>query len=190
MEGIESAIASQAQVTVALADAMVSVVDGQVGMTTVDEHIVKMLRAADRSIVPAVNKIDGQAGECLAAEFWRLGLGEPYSISAMHGGGVGDLLDVAPNKLRRAEKTPGYLTPSGLRRVALVGRPNVGKSSLLNQLAYEKRTVVNDLAGTMCDPVGEIVNIDGEDWLSINTAGIKRRQHKFTGAGYYSPLHT
>ena len=190
VEGIESAIASQAQVAVTLADAVVFVVDGQVGMTTTDERIVKMLRAAGKPIVLAVNKIDDQASEYLAAEFWKLGLGEPYSISAMHGRGVGDLLDVALDKLKQAEKTSGYLTPSGLRRVALVGRPNVGKSSLLNQLAREERAVVNDLAGTTRDPVDEIVNIDGEDWLFIDTAGIKRRQHKLTGAEYYSSLRT
>ena len=190
VEGIESAIASQAQVAVTLADAVVFVVDGQVGMTTTDERIVKMLRAAGKPVVLAVNKIDDQASEYLAAEFWKLGLGEPYSISAMHGRGVGDLLDVALDKLKQAEKTSGYLTPSGLRRVALVGRPNVGKSSLLNQLAREERAVVNDLAGTTRDPVDEIVNIDGEDWLFIDTAGIKRRQHKLTGAEYYSSLRT
>ena len=190
VEGIESAIASQAQVAVTLADAVVLVVDGQVGMTTTDERIVKMLRASGKPVVLAVNKIDDQSSEYMAAEFWKLGLGEPYAISAMHGRGVGDLLDVALDKLRSAEKTSGYLTPSGLRRVALVGRPNVGKSSLLNQLARSERAVVNDLAGTTRDPVDEIVSIDGEDWLFIDTAGIKRRQHKLTGAEYYSSLRT
>lgn len=190
VEGIESAIASQAQVAVTLADAVVFVVDGQVGMTTTDERIVKMLRASGKPVVLAVNKIDDNASEYLAAEFWKLSLGEPYSISAMHGRGVGDLLDVALGKLKEAEKASGYLTPSGLRRVALVGRPNVGKSSLLNQLARSERAVVNDLAGTTRDPVDEIVDIDGEDWLFIDTAGIKRRQHKLTGAEYYSSLRT
>lgn len=190
VEGIESAIASQAQVAVHLADAVVLVVDGQVGMTTTDERIVKMLRAAGKPVVLAVNKIDDQASEYMAAEFWKLGLGEPYAISAMHGRGVGDLLDVALDTLQKAEKTSGFLTPSGLRRVALVGRPNVGKSSLLNQLAHEERSVVNDLAGTTRDPVDEIITIDGEDWLFIDTAGIKRRQHKLSGAEYYSSLRT
>lgn len=139
-------------------------------------------------VVLAVNKIDDQASEYLAAEFWKLGLGEPYSISAMHGRGVGDLLDVALDKLKQAEKTSGYLTPSGLRRVALVGRPNVGKSSLLNQLAREERAVVNDLAGTTRDPVDEIVNIDGEDWLFIDTAGIKRRPATSSQARNIIPL--
>lgn len=190
VEGLESAIASQAQVAVNLADAVVFVVDGQVGLTSTDERIVKMLRAAGKPVVLAVNKIDDQASEYMAAEFWKLGLGEPYAISAMHGRGVGDLLDVALDTLQKAEKTSGFLTPSNLRRIALVGRPNVGKSSLLNQLAHEERAVVNDLAGTTRDPVDEIISIDGEDWLFIDTAGIKRRQHKLSGAEYYSSLRT
>lgn len=190
VEGIDSAIASQAQIAVELADAVVFVVDGQVGLTNTDERIVRMLRAAGKPVVVAVNKVDDQASEYTAAEFWKLGLGEPYPISAMHGRGVGDLLDAAMQALRNAERTSGFLTPSHLRRVALVGRPNVGKSSLLNQLAHEERAVVNDLAGTTRDPVDEIVQIDGDDYLFIDTAGIKRRQHKLSGAEYYSSLRT
>ena len=190
VEGIDSAIASQAEVAVNLADAVVLVVDGQVGLTDTDERIVKMLRASGKPITLAVNKVDDRESEYLAAEFWKLGLGEPYAVSAMHGRGVGELLDTALDSLRKAEKTSGYLTPSGLRRVALVGRPNVGKSSLLNQLAHEDRTVVNDLAGTTRDPVDEIIDIDGEVWLFIDTVGIKRRQHKLKGAEYYSSLRT
>ncbi|WP_227484904.1 GTPase [Bifidobacterium longum] len=102
----------------------------------------------------------------------------------MHGRGVGDLLDVALDKLKQAEKTSGYLTPSGLRRVALVGRPNVGKSSLLNQLARGRTCRGQRFGRHYAHPVDEIVNIDGEDWLFIDTAGIKRRQHKLTGAEY------
>ncbi|WP_288273043.1 bifunctional cytidylate kinase/GTPase Der [uncultured Bifidobacterium sp.] len=190
VEGIDSAIASQAQIAVELADAVVFVVDGQTGLTQTDERIVRMLRSAGKPVVVAVNKIDDQMSEYMAAEFWKLGLGEPYPISAMHGRGVGDLLDAALDALRNAERTSGFLTPSHLRRVALVGKPNVGKSSLLNQLAHEERSVVNDLAGTTRDPVDEIVTIDGEDYLFIDTAGIKRRQHKLSGAEYYSSLRT
>lgn len=190
VEGIDSAIASQAEVAVGLADAVVLVVDGQVGLTNTEERIVKMLRGSGKPVTLAVNKIDDAESEYLAAEFWKLGLGEPHAISAMHGRGVGDLLDAALDSLKAAEKTSGFLTPSGLRRVALVGRPNVGKSSLLNQLAREERAVVSDLAGTTRDPVDEVISIDGEDWLFIDTAGIKRRQHKLKGAEYYSSLRT
>ncbi|WP_270545507.1 bifunctional cytidylate kinase/GTPase Der [Bifidobacterium pseudocatenulatum] len=190
VEGIESAIASQAQIAVQLADAVVLVVDGQVGLTNTDERIVKMLRASGKPVTLAVNKVDDHESEYLTAEFWKMGLGEPYGISAMHGRGIGELLDAALDSLKKAEKTSGFLTPSHLRRVALVGRPNVGKSSLLNQLAHEERTVVNDLAGTTRDPVDEVVTVDGEDWLFIDTAGIKRRLHKLSGAEYFSSLRT
>ena len=156
VEGIESAIASQAQIAVQLADAVILVVDGLVGLTDTDERIVKMLRAAGKPVTLAVNKVDDRESEYLTAEFWKMGLGEPYGISAMHGRGIGELLDAALDSLKKAERTSGFLTPSHLRRVALVGRPNVGKSSLLNQLAHEERTVVNDLAGTTRDPVDEL----------------------------------
>ena len=140
VEGIESAIASQAQIAVQLADAVILVVDGLVGLTDTDERIVKMLRAAGKPVTLAVNKVDDRESEYLTAEFWKMGLGEPYGISAMHGRGIGELLDAALDSLKKAERTSGFLTPSHLRRVALVGRPNVGKSSLLNQLAHEERT--------------------------------------------------
>ena len=190
VEGIESAIASQAQIAVQLADAVILVVDGLVGLTDTDERIVRMLRAAGKPVTLAVNKVDDRESEYLTAEFWKMGLGEPYGISAMHGRGIGELLDAALDSLKKAEKTSGFLTPSHLRRVALVGRPNVGKSSLLNQLAHEERSVVNDLAGTTRDPVDEVVTVDGEDWLFIDTAGIKRRLHKLSGAEYFSSLRT
>ena len=190
VEGIDSSIAQQAQVAVRLSDAVIFLVDGQVGLTATDERIVSMLRAAGKPITLAVNKVDDARSEYLTAEFWKLGMGEPYGISAMHGRGVGDLLDAALNSLKKANKTSGFLTPQGLRRVALVGRPNVGKSSLFNHLAHEERAVVNDLAGTTRDPVDEVVRVDGEDWLFIDTAGIKRRPHKLTGAEYYSSLRT
>ena len=190
VEGIDSAIASQAQIAVELADSVIFVVDALTGLTQTDERIVKLLRQAGKPVTVAVNKIDAQISEYMAAEFWKLGLGEPYPISAMHGRGVGDLLDEAVAQMKSAEKTSGFLTPSHLRRVALVGRPNVGKSSLLNQLSHSERSVVNELAGTTRDPVDEIVTIDGEDYLFIDTAGIKRRQHKLSGAEYYSSLRT
>ncbi|MBT1178810.1 bifunctional cytidylate kinase/GTPase Der [Bifidobacterium vespertilionis] len=190
VEGLDSAIANQAEVAVRLADAVILVVDGHVGMTASDERIVKMLRSSGKPITLAVNKVDDGASEYLTADFWKLGMGEPMGISAMHGRGVGDLLDEALRKLDEANTASGTLTPTGLRRVALIGRPNVGKSSLLNQLAHQERSVVNDLAGTTRDPVDEIVDIDGEDWLFIDTAGIKRRLHKLSGAEYYSSLRT
>jgi GTP-binding protein len=190
VEGIDSAIASQAQIAVGLSDAVILVVDGQVGLTDTDERIVKMLRAAGKPVTVAVNKVDKGDQEYLSADFWSLGMGEPFGISAMHGRGVGDLLDDALGKLKKAEKTSGLLKDTNLRRIALVGRPNVGKSSLLNQLAHEDRSVVNDEAGTTRDPVDEEISLGGKQWLFIDTAGIKRRLHKVSGADYYSSLRT
>ncbi|MFR0557449.1 bifunctional cytidylate kinase/GTPase Der [Pseudoscardovia radai] len=190
VEGIDSAIASQAEIAVHLADAVILVVDGTVGLTASDSRIVSMLRSSGKPVTVAVNKIDTAEQEYITAEFWKLGLGEPMGISAMHGRGVGDLLDVALDKLKSADKTSGLLAPSSLRRVALIGRPNVGKSSLLNQLAHEERSVVDDYAGTTRDPVDEVVRLGGQDWLFIDTAGIKRRLHKLSGAEYYSSLRT
>ena len=190
VEGIESAIASQAQVAIGLADAVILVVDGTVGLTNTDSRIAAMLRASGKPVTVAVNKVDTLEAEYEAAEFWKLGLGEPQPISAMHGRAVGDLLDTALAMLEKAENRSGYLVPETLRRVALIGKPNVGKSSLLNELAHEARSVVHDEAGTTRDPVDEIVTIGNDDWLFIDTAGIKRRLHKQTGADYYSSLRT
>lgn len=190
VEGIDSAIADQATLAVQLSDAVILVVDGQVGLTDTDSRIVKMLRSAGKPVTVAVNKVDNNDEEYLTADFWSLGMGEPFSVSAMHGRGVGDLLDDAIAKLKKADKTSGLLKDTSLRRVALVGRPNVGKSSLLNQLAHEERSVVNDVAGTTRDPVDQEITLGGKKWLFVDTAGIKRRMHKISGAEYYSSLRT
>src|SRR5690606_20925572 len=116
---------------------------------------------------------------------WNLGLGEPYAVSALHGRGTGDLLDAAiaalPDELEEEA-----VIDNAPRRVALVGRPNVGKSSLLNQLAGSDRVVVNELAGTTRDPVDEIVEIGGKLWTLVDTAGIRRRVHQTSGADFYA----
>ncbi|WP_281666786.1 bifunctional cytidylate kinase/GTPase Der [Parascardovia denticolens] len=190
VEGIDSAIADQASIAMNMADAIIFVVDGTVGLTQTDDRIASLLRSSGKPVTVAVNKADSQAAEYAAAEFWRLGLGEPLPISALHGRGVGDLFDAAVNSLSTVEKLTGSLAASDLRRVALIGRPNVGKSSLLNQLAHENRSVVNDLAGTTRDPVDEVITTGDEKWLFIDTAGIKRRLHKQSGADYYSSLRT
>ena len=176
VEGIDSAIASQAQIAVQLADAVVLVVDGQVGMTATDERIVRMLRASGKPVTLAVNKVDDRESEYMAAEFWKLGLGEPYPISAMHGRGVGDLLDAALDNLRKAEKTSGFLTPSHLRRVALVGRPNVGKSSLVNCILGQQRVIVSSEAGTTRDAVDTPFENENGKYIFIDTAGLRRRR--------------
>jgi len=187
--GIDARVAQQAEVAVELADAVILVVDATVGTTDTDEQVVRMLRRSGRPVVLAANKVDGPAQEADASALWGLGLGEPYGISALHGRGVGDLLDAALAVLPETSAR-GELRPDGPRRVALVGRPNVGKSSLLNQLVGSERVVVDDVAGTTRDPVDELVMLGDEPWVLVDTAGIRRRVHQTSGADYYASLRT
>lgn len=187
--GIDAAVARQAEVAVELADAVVFVVDATVGATATDEHVVRLLRRAGKPVVLAANKVDGPRGEADAAALWSLGLGEPHPVSALHGRGTGDLLDAAMRKLP-LETQHGIARPDGPRRVALVGRPNVGKSSLLNKVAGSQRVVVDDTAGTTRDPVDELIELKGRTWWFVDTAGIRRRVHQTSGADFYASLRT
>src|SRR5690606_7855171 len=165
-----AAIAAQAEAAVATADVVLFVVEATVGATDVDEAAVRMLRRADKPVLLVANKADNQALELEAASLWPVGLGEPHPVAALHGRGSGDLLDAVlaalPAKVPEAEKPS-----AGPRRVALVGRPNVGKSSLLNRLVGEERAVVDPVAGTTVDPVDSLARIGGETWLLVDTAG-------------------
>ena len=148
-----------------------------------------MLRATKKPVMLVANKVDDVRQEPQAAELWSLGLGEPWPVSAVHGRGVADLLDkvltILPEVSAVAKEEVG-----GPRRVAILGRPNVGKSSLLNKTAGEERVVVNDLAGTTRDPVDEQVEIAGKFWRFVDTAGIRRRVHLAQGADFYATLRT
>ena len=189
-KGIHRRVAEQAELAVDVADAVVFVVDATVGMTSTDEAVVNLLRRKDRPVIVAANKVDDMVQEAEAASLWSLGFGYPYPVSAVHGRGVADLLDAALEVLP-AESAHGGLVPrGGPRRIALVGRPNVGKSSLLNKLAGSDRVVVDDLAGTTRDPVDELIELGGRLWRFVDTAGIRRRQHMAHGADYYASLRT
>jgi GTP-binding protein len=187
--GINASVAAQAEIAVDLADAVLFVVDATVGATSTDEHVVRMLRATKKPVILVANKVDDVRQEADAASLWSLGLGEPWAVSAVHGRGVADLLDkvltVLPEVSAVAKEEVG-----GPRRVAIIGRPNVGKSSLLNKTAGEERVVVNDLAGTTRDPVDEQVEIGGKFWRFVDTAGIRRRVHLAQGADFYATLRT
>lgn len=187
--GLAEQISLQAETAVSLADAVVFVVDAGVGITDADETVVKILRRSGKPVVLAANKVDDQRAEADAAGLWNLGLGEPYAVSALHGRGSGDLLDAVLAALPDAPPEQ-YDAPRGPRRVAIVGKPNVGKSSLLNQLAGEQRVVVDDVAGTTVDPVDEIVELGGRSWHFIDTAGIRRRVREASGHEYYASLRT
>ncbi|MCL1801144.1 MAG: bifunctional cytidylate kinase/GTPase Der [Promicromonosporaceae bacterium] len=187
--GIDAKVAEQAEIAILLADAVIFVVDATVGATDTDERVVRLLRKSGKPVVLAANKVDGPKAEADAAALWSLGLGEPHPISALHGRGTGDLLDAAMEVLP-TESEVGELRPFGPRRVALVGRPNVGKSSLLNKLAGENRVVVHEVAGTTRDPVDELIEIKGQPYWFVDTAGIRRRVHQTQGADFYASLRT
>ena len=188
VDGIAYRVAEQAEIAVELADVVMFVVDANVGITTTDEQLLKVLRRSQRPIVLVANKVDDQRGELEAAALWNLGLGEPFPVSALHGRGSGDLLDAVLAVLPAEGR--GAAVDHGPRRVALVGRPNVGKSSLLNRLAGETRVVVDDLAGTTRDPVDEKITLGGQEWTFVDTAGIRRRVLQSSGADYYASLRT
>lgn len=187
--GIDKSVAIQAEIAVELADAVLFVVDAMVGATSTDERVVKMLRASGKPVILVANKIDDARQEPEAASLWSLGLGEPYPCSAVHGRGVADLLDAAMKVLPKISNVAKEEI-GGPRRVALIGRPNVGKSSLLNRAVGSERAVVNELAGTTRDPIDEQVELGGKAWRFVDTAGIRRRVHLAQGADFYASLRT
>lgn len=188
-KGMAARVTEQAELAVSTADAVVFVVDATVGPQDIDEAVVKVLRRSGKPVVLAANKVDDQRTEGDAAALWQLGLGEPYPVSALHGRGSGDLLDAILATIPEAPAEP-VDSGGGPRRVAIVGKPNVGKSSLLNKLAGQHRVVVDEVAGTTVDPVDELVEVDGDIYRFIDTAGIRRRVKEAAGHEYYASLRT
>ena len=186
--GMMARVSAQAEQAVATADLVLFVVDGRTGATETDLVVSRTLRRAKRPVVLAVTKVDDERSESDAQELWSLGLGQPYPVSGLHGRGSGDLLDAMLEQLPDA---PTSEPPEGgPRRVALIGRPNVGKSSLLNRLTGEERAVVDSVAGTTIDPVDSLVELDGEVWRFVDTAGLRRRVHQASGMEFYASLRT
>jgi GTP-binding protein len=187
--GLAERIAAQAEIAIGLADAVLFVVDATVGITDTDAAVVKILRTSKKPVVLAANKVDDQRTEAEAYGLWNLGLGEPYCVSALHGRGSGDMLDAI---LAALPEPPAEVLGEvgGPRRIAIVGKPNVGKSSMLNQLAQEDRVVVDNVAGTTVDPVDELIELGGRTWRFIDTAGIRKRVKTASGHEYYASLRT
>lgn len=166
-------IRAQALVALREASAAVLVVDGQAGLNPLDMELASFLRRECKGVplFVAVNKCESDEGPLLAAEFWNLGIGEPMPVSAIHGTGTGDLLDgvVGVLPLVRGDEADGIVN------VAIVGRPNVGKSSLLNVIARNDRAIVSDIPGTTRDAIDELVKVHGTTYRLIDTAGIRRK---------------
>lgn len=182
-------VSDQARLAVDAADVILFVVDAKVGAVDTDAAVVEVLRRSRKPVVLAANKVDNQGSEADAAVLWSLGIGEPMPVSASHGRGSGDLLDAILDVLPSAP--PELLEEDrGPRRVALLGRPNVGKSSLLNRLAGEGRALVDTEPGTTRDPVDELVTLADRSWWFVDTAGIRRRANYDVGADYYAGLRT
>ncbi|OAA28614.1 GTP-binding protein [Frankia sp. EI5c] len=187
--GLAGRVAEQARAALDTADGVLFVIDTTVGATDADEAVARVLHRSGRPVILAANKVDDARTEADAAALWSLGLGEPYPVSALHGRGSGDLLDAVLAVLPEAPRER-FTEEDGPRRVALIGRPNVGKSSLLNKLVGSERSLVHDVAGTTRDPVDELVTVGGETWMFIDTAGLRRRVKEASGAEYYSSLRT
>ncbi len=192
MEGtpvLAARVAAQARIAVDAADAVLFVVDATVGVTDADDAVAAVLRRSRKPVVLAANKVDDAPGEPEVHALWSLGLGQPVPVSALHGRGSGDLLDAVLSALPDAPQERDE-EEGGPRRVALIGRPNVGKSSLLNKLAGTERVLVDAVAGTTRDPVDELIELGDRIWRFVDTAGIRRRVRDTQGADYFAALRT
>ncbi len=186
-EGISEKITAGAELAIAEADVVLFVVDAQVGALDEDSSLLTLLRRSKKKTILIANKVDSVIEEQNAHGLWNLGLGEPHFVSALHGRGSGDMLDFLVKEL---PEVGSELPDDGYRRIAIVGRPNVGKSSLLNTLAGESRVLVDDVAGTTRDPVDELIELGGDTWRFIDTAGIRKRAIHDSGTDYYASLRT
>jgi len=178
-------IAVQARAAIAEADLVLFLVDARAGVTPGDEELAQILRESKKNVLVVANKIDDPSQASLALEFHRLGFGEPFPISGLHGSNTGDLLDEV------LELLPGESTRQthdDAIRVAILGRPNVGKSSLYNKLVGTERTIVSEIPGTTRDTIDTIIEHDGRTFQLIDTAGLRRKRKQRQGIDYYSEL--
>ena len=178
-------IADQARAAIEEADLVLFVVDAQIGVPPGDAELADILRRAQRPVLVLANKVDDPSREGFALEFHRLGFGEPFPVSALHGTNTGDLLDEILDLL---PGTSARHVPDDAIRVAILGRPNVGKSSLFNRLTGAERTIVSDVPGTTRDAIDTVIESGGQTFILVDTAGLRRKRRQRQGIEYYSEL--
>ena len=187
LTGLGLKVAQSAEMAIEEADLVLLVVDATVGAMEEEMALISHIRKTHTPVLLIANKVDNAETELLVHELWQLGLGEPFPVSALHGRGSGDLLDrvidMLPKEILKSEV-------DAPRRVVLVGRPNVGKSSLLNAIAGTDRALVDSVAGTTRDPIDEELEFGGEIWRFIDTAGIRKHANQASGTEYYAMLRT
>lgn len=183
---IESAIREQAQIAIDEADVVLFVVDAQAGLLPTDVTIADILRRSEKKVLLVVNKVDGERQEQTLGEYYRLGLGEPYPVSALVGRRTGDLLD----SVTEGFSSKGDQPPDPRLKLAIIGKPNVGKSSFVNAVLQEDRHIVTDIPGTTRDPIDAVVRYYGEEILLVDTAGLRKRSRIKENVEFYSTLRT
>ena len=185
---ITRSIAEQARAAVVEADLVLFVVDARAGVTPGDEEVAQILREAHKPVLLLANKIDDPRRDNLALEFHRLGLGDPLPLSGLHGHGAGDLLDRVAGELEALGPLGRADLPEDAIRVAILGRPNVGKSSLVNALLGRERVIVSDAPGTTRDAIDSVLERGGRTFVLVDTAGMRRKRRQRQGVEYYSEL--
>ncbi len=179
----EAAIRSQVKIAIEEASLLIFMVDVTTGITDLDEQVAEMLRKSDKEVILAVNKVDNHQRQLEANEFWSLGFEETYFLSSVTGSGTGELLDAVTEKIEEEEELE-----SDIPKIAILGQPNVGKSSLTNALLGEDRNIVTDIAGTTRDSIHSKYNKFGKEFLLIDTAGIRKKAKVHENLEFYSVM--
>jgi GTPase len=188
-DDLSRSVQAQARAAMDEADVIMLVVDARAGIGPGDMELAAVLRGSDKPVLLVANKVDTPGDEALAAELYRLGLGDPLPVSGTHGLGTGDLLDRLAAELGEPDQD-GDGDDGETPRIAILGRPNVGKSSLLNRLLGSERVIVSDKAGTTRDPVDTELELDGREVVLVDTAGLRRRGKVAGTVGYYAQLRS
>ncbi len=183
-DAFQSSIRNQAFAGVEEADVIVFIVDGRTGVMSDDEEVARVLRKTSKPVFLAVNKMDNPSRMDEVWEFYQLGLGDPWPVSAVHGNGTGDLLDAVVEELKKAELPPDASEEEGIN-IAIIGRPNAGKSSLTNRLTSDERSIVSDVAGTTRDAIDTIIEHEGQRYTIVDTAGLRNKSKIDEDVEYY-----